>query len=72
MTGMPVNVCPPDCPGRNATCHTTCRTYLDAWEERQKVYEGRRMTSVISDVAYPPKRMTDNQRKNNWRRKKRN
>ena len=70
MTGLPGNVCL-NCEKRTPTCHTTCKTYLDAWEERQKVYEGRRMTGVISDVAYLPKRMTENQRKNSWRRKKR-
>lgn len=71
MTGLPGNVCPPDCPDRSVSCHSECENYLAAREKRLKEYEARKMISVISDVAYTPKRMTENQRKNSWRRKKR-
>ena len=70
MTGLPGNVCY-NCEKREPGCHAKCETYLAAREERLKEYEERKMISVISDIAYTPKRMTENQRKNSWRRKKR-
>ena len=70
MTGLPGNVCL-NCENREPGCHAKCRSYNIAREKRLKEYEARKMISVISDVAYTPKRMTENQRKNSWRRKKR-
>lgn len=43
-------VCPPDCPGRTPVCHSTCPTYLAAWEENQRRYAEKQKEFAMSDV----------------------
>ena len=38
-------ICPRDCPGRSATCHGECESYLSAYAENRVRNRKRRMES---------------------------
>lgn len=60
---MSNNVCPIVCEGRSATCHITCKQYLDWREKHLKEIEAGKAVSMLNQYSIDKGRMIAKARK---------
>ena len=64
-------ICPPDCPGRTATCHGDCEYYLNYWAGKRRENAERARQNEADFVAKEAREKALRQRRDAQKRRKR-